>query len=142
VLNQLREQGLTPISVKEITKKGAPKPRHKAHRKRIKSADLAALCWQLATMLEGGIPITTALDIIGDDTDNAQLQSILNQIAEKIKKGQPVSECIADYPKVFNRLCCAMVLAGETGGNLAKSINKLAEYLRWLILSSCSDLLS
>jgi len=128
VLNQLREQGLTPISVKEITKKGAPKPRHKAHRKRIKSADLAALCWQLATMLEGGIPITTALDIIGDDTDNAQLQSILNQIAEKIKKGQPVSECIADYPKVFNRLCCAMVLAGETGGNLAKSINKLAEY--------------
>ena len=128
VLNQLREQGLTPISVKEVTKKGVKKPRQKAHRKRIKSADLAALCWQLATMLEGGIPITTALDIISDDTDNAQLQGILKQIAEKIKKGQPVSECIAEYPKVFNRLCCAMVLAGETGGNLAKAIGKLAEY--------------
>ncbi len=128
VLNQLREQGLTPISVKEVSRKGAAKPRQKAHRKRIKSADLAALCWQLSTMLEGGIPITTALDIISDDTDNAQLQNILKQIAEKIKKGQPVSECIADYPKVFNRLCCAMVLAGETGGNLAKAIGKLAEY--------------
>jgi type IV pilus assembly protein PilC len=128
VLNQLREQGLTPISVKEVSKKGTTKPRQKGHRKRIKSADLAALCWQLSTMLEGGIPITTALDIISDDTDNAQLQNILKQIAEKIKKGQPVSECIADYPKVFNRLCCAMVLAGETGGNLAKAIGKLAEY--------------
>jgi type IV pilus assembly protein PilC len=128
VLNQLREQGLTPISVKEVTRKGVKKPRQKAHRKRIKSADLAALCWQLSTMLEGGIPITTALDIISDDTDNAQLQSILKQVAEKIKKGQPVSECIAEYPKVFNRLCCAMVLAGETGGNLAKAIGKLAEY--------------
>jgi len=128
VLNQLREQGLTPISVKEVSKKGATKPRQKAHRKRIKSADLAALCWQLATMLEGGIPITTALDIISDDTDNAQLQGILKQISEKVKKGQPVSECVADYPKVFNRLCCAMVLAGETGGNLAKAIGKLAEY--------------
>ena len=128
VLNQLREQGLTPISVKEVTRKGAPKARQKGHRKRIKSADLAALCWQLSTMLEGGIPITTALDIIGDDTDNVQLQNILKQIAEKIKKGQPVSECIADYPKVFNRLCCAMVLAGETGGNLAQAIGKLAEY--------------
>ena len=128
VLNQLREQGLTPISVKEVTKKGATKTKQKGHRKRIKSADLAALCWQLSTMLEGGIPITTALDIISDDTDNAQLQNILKQIAEKIKKGQPVSECIAEYPKVFNRLCCAMVLAGETGGNLAKAIGKLAEY--------------
>ncbi len=128
VLNQLREQGLTPISVKEVSKKSAAKPRQKGHRKRIKSADLAALCWQLATMLEGGIPITTALDIIGEDTDNVQLQGILKQISEKVKKGQPVSECIAEYPKVFNRLCCAMVMAGETGGNLAKAIGKLAEY--------------
>jgi len=128
VLNQLREQGLTPISVKEVSKKSAKKPRQKIHRKRIKSGDLAALCWQLSTMLEGGIPITTALDIISEDTDNAQLQSILKQLSEKVKKGQPVSECISEYPKVFNRLCCAMVLAGETGGNLAKAIGKLAEY--------------
>ena len=128
VLNQLREQGLTPISVKEVSKKSAKKPRQKIHRKRIKSGDLAALCWQLSTMLEGGIPITTALDIISEDTDNAQLQSILKQLSEKVKKGQPVSECISEYPKVFNRLSCAMVLAGETGGNLAKSIGKLAEY--------------
>lgn len=128
VINQLREQGLTPISVKEITQKSTPKPKQKGRRKRIKSGDLAALCWQLSTMLEGGIPITTALDIIGEDTDNTQLQGILKQISEKVKKGQPVSECIAEYPKVFNRLSCAMILAGETGGNLAKAIGKLAEY--------------
>ncbi len=128
VLNQLREQGLTPISIKEVTKKGTPKVRHKGRRKSIKSADLAALCWQLSTMLEGGIPMTTALDIISDDTDNAQLQNILEQISEKVKKGQPVSECVAEYPKVFNRLSCAMILAGETGGNIAKAISKLAEY--------------
>jgi type IV pilus assembly protein PilC len=128
VLNQLREQRLTPVSVKEITKKVATKTRQKGHRRRIKSADLATCSWQLSTMLEGGIPITTALDIIGDDTDNAQLQGILKQISEKVKKGQPVSECVAEYPRVFNRLSCAMILAGETGGNLAKAIGKLAEY--------------
>ena len=128
VLNQLREQGLTPISVKEATQKGDPKVRYKGRRKKIKSADLAALCWQLSTMLEGGIPITTALDIIGEDTGNAQLQRILKQISEKVRKGQPVSECVAEYPKVFNRLSCAMILAGETGGNIAKAIGKLAEY--------------
>jgi type IV pilus assembly protein PilC len=128
VLNQLREQGLTPISVKDVSKKKPVKIRQRGHRKRIKSSDLSALCWQLSTMLEGGIPITTALDIIGEDTDNIQLQEILKQISGKVKKGQPVSECIAEYPKVFNHLCCAMVLAGESGGNLAKAIGKLAEY--------------
>jgi len=128
VLNQLREQGLTPISVKDVSKKDTTKSTQKAHRKHIKSSDLATLCWQLATMLEGGIPITTALDIIREDTGNVQLQEILKQVSEKVKKGQPVSECISEYPKVFNRLSCAMVLAGETGGNLAKSIGKLAEY--------------
>lgn len=130
VLDGLRAQGLTAISVREMSKsKGASKKRRpKGRRKRIKSADLAALCWQLSTMLEGGIPITTALEIIGDDTDNLQLQTILQQISEKVKKGEPVSECVAAFPKVFNKLCCAMVLAGETSGNLASAIGKLATY--------------
>ncbi|UCF16670.1 MAG: type II secretion system F family protein, partial [Phycisphaerales bacterium] len=127
VLSGLRTQGLTPISVKDISEIGSKK-RRKGSRKRIKSADLSAFCWQLATMLEGGIPITSGLDIISDDTENAQLQRILKNISEKVKKGQPVSECVAEYPRVFNRLCCAMVLAGETSGNLAAAIGKLAEY--------------
>ncbi len=52
----------------------------------------------------------------------------MNNISDRVKKGQPVSECIAEYPKVFNKLCCAMVLAGETSGNIAGAIGKLALY--------------
>jgi type IV pilus assembly protein PilC len=129
VLNWLREQGFTPISVKEAeAPRTVKKPRQRSRRKRIKSADLAALCWQLSTMLQGGIPITTALDIIGEDTDNLQLRTILQQLSEKVKKGQPFSESVAEFPKVFNRLSCAMVLAGETSGNIANAIGKLAVY--------------
>ncbi len=127
VLNGLRAQGLTPISVKDVSE-SVSKPRHKGRRKKIKSADLSALCWQLSIMLEGGIPITTGLDIISDDTDNPELQRVLHHISEKVKKGDPVSECVAEFPKVFNRLCCAMVMAGETSGNLAGAIAKLAQY--------------
>ena len=127
VLNQLRKQGFTPISVKEVSQ-AAKKTRHQGRRKRIKSADLATLCWQLATMLQGGIPITTALEIIGEDTDNLLLRDILHQLSDKVRKGQPFSESVAEFPRVFNRLSCAMILAGETSGNLANVINKLAEY--------------
>jgi type IV pilus assembly protein PilC len=127
VLNQLREQGFTPISVKEVAQK-TKKPKERGQRKRVKSADLAALCWQLATMLQGGIPITTALDIIGEDTDNLQLRMILRQLSEKVKKGQPFSESVAEFPRVFNHLACTMVMAGETSGNIASAMGKLAQY--------------
>ncbi|MFC1636250.1 type II secretion system F family protein [Planctomycetota bacterium] len=79
-------------------------------------------------MLQGGIPVTTALEIISEDTGNLTLRAILHQLSDKVKKGQPFSECIAEFPKVFNRLSCAMILAGETSGNLADVMGKLADY--------------
>ncbi len=128
VLNQLRKEGFTPISVKEISPPAKKTKKKRGRRKRIKSADLATLCWQLSTMLQSGIPITTALEIISDELDNLSLSQILREISEKVSKGQPFSECVAEYPRVFNRLCCAMVLAGETSGNIASVIGKLADY--------------
>jgi len=127
VLSWLREQGFTPVSVNEIAV-GAERTRSKAQRGRIKSADLAALCWQLTTMLEGGLPITVALDTTAEDSENRQLRQVLEDISDKMKKGKPFSECAAEYPRVFNQLCCAIILAGETCGNLAQALRKLAEY--------------
>ena len=127
VLDRLREQGFTPISVKEVVSR-TPKVRRATRSKRIKSSDLAALCWQLTTMLEGGIPITTALDIVSQDITHQYLQKVLQEVSDKVKKGQPFSESIAEFPKIFNRLCCAMLLAGETSGNIAGAMSKLAMY--------------
>ncbi len=126
VLGWLREQGFTPISINEISID--TKKRRTPYHRRIKSADLAALSWQLTTMLEGGIPITTALDTIAEDIENTQLKHVLEQVSEKVKKGQPFSVGIADFPKVFNPLCRAIILAGETSGNLAEATKKLARY--------------
>lgn len=129
VLGWLRDQGFTPVSVSEISMSTGPGTTARAGRqKRIKSGDLAALCWQLTTMVEGGIPVTGALEAIAEDMENLQLQRILQQILEKMRKGETFSDSISAYPKVFNRLSCAMVLAGETGGNLPQVLRQLAEY--------------
>jgi len=127
VLNWLREQGFTPISINEVSRH-AVKSWRTIHQKRIKSADLAALSWQLATMLDGGIPVTTAFDTIAEDIENPRLQQVLQQLSEKVKKGQSFSESVAEFPRVFNRLSCAIILAGETSGNLAEAMSKLADY--------------
>jgi type IV pilus assembly protein PilC len=127
VLGWLREQGLTPVSVNEIAL-GTKKTRRTIHQPRIKTADLAALCWQLTTMAEGGIAITTALETISEDIENLQLRQILQQLLEKVRKGETFSSSVAEFPKVFNKLACAMLLAGETSGNLPEVLRRLAEY--------------
>ena len=127
VLSHLQEQGYTPISIDEIST-GPSKRQRTSHGKHIKSAELSALCWQLTNMFEGGIPITAALEMISEDTDNSYLQKILEHISEKVKRGQSFSDGIAEFPKVFNKLSYALVLAGETGGNMGGAMRKLAEY--------------
>ncbi|GAI77641.1 unnamed protein product, partial [marine sediment metagenome] len=127
VLSYLEKEGFTPISVNEMASNVSKKKRV-IRRKRIKSADIAALCWQLATMIEGGIPITIALDTIAEDAENSSLDPILQGISEKVKKGESFSDGMAEFPKVFNKLSCALILAGETGGNLGDALTKLAQY--------------
>ncbi len=128
VLSWLREQGYTPVSVDALQEVVKRQRTPKGRRKGIKSADLAALCWQLTTMVEGGITITSALETISDDIDNIRLQQILKQVLEKMHRGQPFSESLAEFPKVFNQLAIAMVMAGETSGALPKTLKRLAEY--------------
>lgn len=127
VLNWLREQALVPIAVDEISAKGGDN-RQKLHRKRVKSADLSAICWQLATMLESGVPIATALITIAEDIENLRLQQIMRDILERVKKGETFSSGISEYPGIFNKLAVAIILAGESSGNLEKALQRLAEY--------------
>ena len=127
VLNWLREQEFVPISINEISVK-TKKVRKKTCRKRVKSAELATLCWQLSAMLEGGVSITSALETISTDTDNLYLRNVLTQIWDDIHQGENISDSIAKFPGVFNNLFCAMIVAGETCGNLPLSLQKLASY--------------
>ena len=127
VVGWLRERGLTPISVQEIIEAVRQAPK-KQRRKKIKSSDVAALCWQLTTMVEGGIPITTAIETISSDIENLQLQEVLHRILDKMRKGENFSSGIAEFPKVFDQLSKAIVLAGETSGNLQGALKRVAEH--------------
>jgi len=127
VVSWLREQGLTAVTVDEIARQAKPKA-HRKMSKRVKSSDLAAFCWQLATMIEGGVPITDAIDSIKQDTANSSLEFILGRILEKITHGETFSESVAEFPNVFNVMSRAIILAGESSGTLALSLRRLGEY--------------
>jgi len=82
----------------------------------------------LTTMVEGGITITAALETIAEDVENVCLREILQHVVEKMQKGETFSDSLAEFPNVFNHLSCALILAGETGGNLPAALRRLAEY--------------
>jgi type IV pilus assembly protein PilC len=123
----LREQGFIPIKVKEISST-TKKKSSSSSRKKVKAAELSAIYWQLTTMLESGVPVASALSTISEDIENGYLQTIIKDILAKVNKGEPFSAGIAEYPKVFNKITTAMILAGETSGNLPDSLRRLAEY--------------
>jgi type IV pilus assembly protein PilC len=126
VIGWLREQGFIPISVKELS--SSAKKKSSSTHKKVKAAELSAVYWQLTTMLESGVPVATALGTIADDIENPALQKIMKDVLSKVNKGEPFSTGIADYPKVFNKITTAMIMAGETSGNLPGALKRLAEY--------------
>lgn len=127
LLAMLKQEQLTPVSITE-SKKAPREKRATVRAKRIKSGDLATFCWQLSTMLGGGLPITSAIETIADEIPNPYLEFILKEIAGKLAKGLTLSECMQEYPKVFSHLSCAMIMAGETGGSLTATLTRLAEH--------------
>ncbi len=126
-LEILHHKHLTPIGVHETVGVGSGK-RKAVHRGRVRSADLGAVSWQLSTMLDGGLSITSALEIIAEDTDNLQLRHVLQHTLAKVAEGKLLSDGLGEFPHVFNPLALAIVIAGETSGDLGQALRTLAEY--------------
>ncbi|MFH1616872.1 MAG: type II secretion system F family protein [Planctomycetota bacterium] len=127
VLSWLKDRNLTAVAVSGAGE-GQAKKRKKIQVRSVKSADLASFCWQLSTMIEGGVPITEAIETIADDMEHRYFRYILEQITDRIRQGESISDVIKSYPKVFGVLCSSMILAGETGGTLSKTLQRLAVY--------------
>lgn len=128
VLMWARDNGFVPISVEEVGA-GAKKKRRMARGSgRVKSAHIANFCWQMATMMEGGISIIETLDTIADDMENVRFSKIISKIAEKIRAGESLSDGIGEFPETFDTLFHGMILAGETSGSMPMVLRRLADY--------------
>ena len=127
VLGWLREQGCTPVSV-DVADSGVKTRRRLNLFQRVRSSELSAVFWQLTTMVEGGITIAEGLEAIAEDIENARLENILRNMLARIERGGTVSEGMAQFPKVFNKLTCSLIMAGETGGNIGAAFKRVAEF--------------
>ena len=98
-------------------------------RGKVKPKDLAVMTRQLSFMIDAGLPLNQAIEIIGTQAENKTLKKTLFEVRQAIEGGSSFSDALAEHPHIFNELYTNMVAAGETGGILDTILERLANYI-------------
>jgi type IV pilus assembly protein PilC len=94
----------------------------------VKPEDIALFSRQLATMLEAGIPMVQAFDIVGNGHDKPAMQKLILAIKGDIEGGTALHEALGKHPLYFDKLYTNLVEAGEHAGALESLLDKIATY--------------
>lgn len=96
--------------------------------KKITTEDISLFSRQLATMLEAGIPMVQAFEIVGNGHDKPAMQRLILSIKGDIESGTTLHEALAKHPLYFDDLFVNLVEAGEHAGALENLLDKIATY--------------
>ncbi|MBI4677942.1 MAG: type II secretion system F family protein [Elusimicrobia bacterium] len=91
--------------------------------------DLVFFAEQLATLLNGGVPLVRALSLLGEHSSSKGLQIAVGQVTKDVASGTALYKALEKHPKAFDSLWVSLVQAGEMGGQLPKSLKQIGSYL-------------
>lgn len=120
---ELRRQGINPGQVKPKSK-----PLFGAAGSRVTPKDIAFFSRQMATMMKSGVPIVSALDIIGSGHKNPRMKKMVDNIRTDIEGGSSLYEAVSKHPVQFDELYRNLVRAGEGAGVLETVLDTVANY--------------
>ncbi len=122
IKTQLRKQGINPIRVRKQSSLFGKR------KKSISGQDIAIFSRQLATMMEAGIPLVQALEIVGRGHANPAMGEMVLAVKANIEGGSSLAESLAKFPRHFDDLFVNLVDAGEKSGALETLLDKIATY--------------
>ena len=96
---------------------------------KVKQKDVVIFTRQLATMIDAGLPIMQALDLLARQTENKTFSGVIAKVKHEVESGSALAESLTKHPKVFDELYINMVSAGEVGGMLDTILTRLAAYM-------------
>ena len=119
----LRRQGINPLKVRK-----KPTALFSNRKKKITAGDIAVFSRQLATMMEAGVPMVQAFDIVGRGHENPAMQDLILSVKSDVEGGTALADALAKQPLYFDDLFCNLVAAGESAGVLEVMLDKVATY--------------
>jgi general secretion pathway protein F len=127
IRQQLRDAGLTPISVDSASAKSTEKKGFNLQR-RVNAMELALLTRQMATLLRSGLPLEHVLKTTAQQTQKRHVERILLAVRAKVLEGRTLADGLSQYPRVFPELYIRTVSSGEESGHLEVVLERLADY--------------
>ncbi|HUT95786.1 MAG TPA: type II secretion system F family protein [Thermoguttaceae bacterium] len=124
-LGMLAEQSLFPLHVENADK---PKPKWQ-RKKRITAQVLASTLTQMADLLQNGVPLMRALEILADQATHPGLGKVLADVRDQVGEGASLEEAFASHRDVFNELAISMVRAGAEGAFLEDALKRTADFM-------------
>lgn len=120
----LHLQGASPvISIKE--RKGKRRPKSG----KVKAEEIVIFSRQLTTLIESGIPLVQALEILSEQIKNLYFKEIIIEILGRVTEGSSFHDALARHSRIFSEFYISMVKAGEASGKLSEILNRVSFYL-------------
>lgn len=120
-VQQLRQKRMVVVRVREKVKKKRARG--------VPTRDVVIFTRQFATMINSGLPLVQALDILAKQTENKALSEVTQQVVYDVESGNTLADALEKHPNAFSQLFVNMVAAGEAGGILDTILLRLATFL-------------
>ncbi len=128
IRQQLRDKGWTPLSVEAVEQREARRKRGFSLRRGINATELALVTRQLATLVQSGMPVESALATAAEQSEKMRLKKIILAVRARVLEGHTLADALKEFPHVFPDLYRSTVAAGEHSGHLEAVLGRLADY--------------
>src|SRR3989337_3047074 len=101
VASRLRSQGFTPVQITKESKVSGKMELHLLPQK-VKLKDLAIFSRQFATMINSGLSLLRALNILAEQSENPKLAETIKSVRDDVERASSLSAAMSKFPKVFH----------------------------------------
>ncbi len=130
---KVRALGLFPTQISTANGKEKPAkpaaPAGQAGGQKIKRIQILLFTREMADMLDAGMPIDRAFSVLVEQLDSDSMRVMMQAMQADIRAGQPFSEALRKYPRLFPSLYVNMIRAGEVSGQLSDVMERLSDFM-------------
>lgn len=89
--------------------------------------DMAVFCRQFVSIVDAGVNVRAALEMLSEQTENKKLQKAIIEAAKGVQQGEPLADAMRPNKSVFTPIFITMVEAGEASGSLNTSFTRMGD---------------
>ena len=130
-LDLIHRMGLTPVHLATQTEPDRALRGRSLFQRKMAPRDLILFTRQLETMLESGLPLLAALEILHAQTTHPRLKFAIDRVRADVEQGSTLTEALRRHPGCFPKIYVNLVFAGEEGGLLAPMLDRMASLLEY-----------